>query len=157
MLPQLKPIWRRWEETQAALLAAVAEFPPDRLNWKPAGNATTLAEIVAHTAGGEAAYYRMLGDERPWSAPVPETPEEARSLLLAAGERARLAFESLSEADLSTPRADRWRPLGPEVAGPLDSIWFLEQMIRHKAYHLGQINYLDLMLTDGPSEAPGEH
>jgi len=43
------------------------------------------------------------------------------------------------------------------VAGPLDSIWFLEQMIRHKAYHLGQINYLDLMLTDGPPEAPGEH
>jgi hypothetical protein len=32
------------------------------------------------------------------------------------------------------------------VAGPLDSLWFAHQMVRHTAYHLGQVNYLHLLL-----------
>ena len=47
-------------------------------------------------------------------------------------------------------RADRWGPLGPEVPGPLDALWFALQMMRHSAYHLGQINVY-LLLLEGES------
>jgi hypothetical protein len=41
-------------------------------------------------------------------------------------------------------------PLGPEVQGPLDAMWFAQQIVRHSAYHLGQINYI-LRLLEGES------
>lgn len=31
----------------------------------------------------------------------------------------------------------------------LDALWFCEQMVRHKAYHLGQLWYLSMMLETG--------
>jgi hypothetical protein len=65
----------------------------------------------------------------------------------AAAER---AFGALTAAELGLARADEWHPLGPRVVGPLDSLWFLEQMIRHKAYHLGQLWYLSLLLEPAP-------
>ena len=32
------------------------------------------------------------------------------------------------------------------VQGPLDAMWFAQQIVRHSAYHLGQINYILLLL-----------
>ena len=52
---------------------------------------------------------------------------------------------------LGQARADGWDPLGPEVAGPLDGLWFALQMVRHSAYHLGQLNVL-LIVWEGELE-----
>jgi hypothetical protein len=35
------------------------------------------------------------------------------------------------------------------VLGPLDALWFCNQIVRHTAYHLGQINYILLLLEGG--------
>ena len=157
MLPELEPIMRRWQETHDALLEALDEFPKDRLDWRPAPNATTPAGIISHIARAEAAYARMIGDPNDREDRTPSTWEEVRELLETSAGYVRRTVERLREEDLGLSRADQWGPLGPRVEGPLDTVWFLEQMIRHKAYHLGQINYLSLMLEESAPTIPDEH
>jgi hypothetical protein len=55
-------------------------------------------------------------------------------------QRVRETFERMTPAGLRQTRADRWNPLAPVVEGPLDAQWFALQMVRHSAYHLGQLN-----------------
>ena len=54
----------------------------------------------------------------------------------------RLEQRGLLDCPIVGVAADDWNPLGPDVNGPLDALWFLEQMSRHKAYHLGQLWYI---------------
>ena len=81
------------------------------------------------------------------------TESPSRELLLRANWRLRRGevqetFEQLTPAGLRQVRADGWRPLGLPVEGPLDSLWFAMQVVRHSAYHLGQMNVYLLMWED---------
>ena len=159
--PSLIPVWKRCLETHEALVDCLERFPEDRFQWRPAPHARTAAEIVAHTARGECLYAECLQPEaatRPQIA-YPGTEEAAAPGALVPADRAsallavQLAFDfagrvvtEATEADLERICADDWNPLGPEVAGPLTGLWFVEQMNRHKAYHLGQLWYLITML-----------
>jgi hypothetical protein len=80
-------------------------------------------------------------EERPSRQRLLERLEESEGCV-------RDAFEGMTLEALLQTRADCWRPLGPEVEGPLDALWFALQMVRHSAYHLGQINVY-LLLWEG--------
>ena len=54
-------------------------------------------------------------------------------------------------SDLHLPLAEDWNPLGPPVEGPLDALWFAHQIVRHSAYHLGQVSY-QAQFSPGPDE-----
>src|SRR6266700_7545731 len=43
-------------------------------------------------------------------------------------QRVQETFEWMTPERLRQIRADRWGPLGPEVPGPLDALWFALQM-----------------------------
>jgi uncharacterized damage-inducible protein DinB len=152
MTPELEPVWKQFTETYDALRQALAEVPDDRLHWKPCPQATTVAEITRHIARGNVVYASMIADPDPARPPVEEPPHRARMLELLAEseERVRSVFEALPAEDLHHKRANDWQPLGPRVEGPLDALWFAGQMVRHSAYHLGQINYI-LRLLEGES------
>lgn len=162
----LLPVWNRCLETHEALLDCLARFPEDRFTWRPAPAARTAAEIVAHVADGECLYAECLNPSAPArpSFAYPGTEAAAAPGALVPTDRAsalrvvELAFEfaaavvsCATDADLERVAADDWNPLGPEIRGPFTGLWFIEQMNRHKAYHLGQLWYLASMLEDAPS------
>ena len=155
MIRELEPAWKQFTETYDALRQALAEVPDDRLHWKPGPAATTAALITQHIARANRAYASTIDGSSFARPPYEEAPSRERLLeLLAASEqRVQEVFEQLPAEDLRCKRADRWSPLGPEVQGPLDAMWFAQQMVRHSAYHLGQINYI-LLLIEGESSSP---
>jgi uncharacterized damage-inducible protein DinB len=164
--PHLIPVWKRCRETHEALLDCLTRFPEDRFTWRPAPCARTAAEIIAHVARGECLYALCLKPNAPGQPPIayPGTEEAAVPGSLVPKDRdsslhvIELAFDfaarvvsGATEADLERVAADDWNPLGPEVEGPLTGLWFIEQMNRHKAYHLGQLWYLISMLEEPPA------
>lgn len=146
MIAELNHFWKRFLETQAALLEAIDRLPEGRWQWQPAETANPAARIVQHIANGEAFYVSTIrGDHERrvrWEVADRVTAVEA---VTSAAHLVGDLSEELSQADLNRVCAEDWNPLGPPVDGPLDVLWFLEQMIRHKAYHLGQLNYLIAM------------
>ena len=147
MIPELRETWRRWDETHAALLDCLEQFPAQAFEWRPAPNATTASEIVIHIARAELGYSLRVAGR------VVERPEyrvrnraEALEVVNAAADQASRIVDCLRIQDLGRVVAEEWYPLGPRVEGPLTVEWFIEQMVRHKAYHLGQLWYLSMML-----------
>jgi uncharacterized damage-inducible protein DinB len=150
MIRELEPVWKQFGETYDALRQALAEVPDERLHWKPGPQATTVAGITQHITRGNRAYASMIDGRRDDRGAVEEAPDRARLLELIAESEARVrsVFDALPAEDLRRKRADHWGPLGPRVEGPLDALWFAQQIVRHSAYHLGQINYI-LRLLEG--------
>jgi uncharacterized damage-inducible protein DinB len=154
MIGELEPVWKQFQETYHALRLALAEVPDDRLHWRPGPAANTVAGIVQHTARANIAYAGMMVQGEPGERrKVEESP--GRDWLLErldeSERHVRETFERIALEALRQPRADRWNPLGPEVAGPLDAFWFAQQIVRHSAYHLGQVNvYLLLLEGENP-------
>ena len=148
MIPELEPIWRQLTETDEALREALAQVPDDRLIWRPAPGANSVAVIVQHIARANLGYANIMEvGERGERWELEEGPGRARLLerLGQSMERVRETFERMTPEALERTCATDWNPLGPEVAGPLDAFWFALQMVRHSAYHLGQINvYLQM-------------
>lgn len=152
---ELGPVWRQLSETYEALRQALAEVTDDRLHWRPGSCVNTVAGIVQHIARANIRYADMMESadlELRWE--MEDQPGRARLLerLDQSEERVRATFERMTPETLRQVRADRWQPLGPMVAGPLDAFWFALQMVRHSAYHLGQINVY-LLLWEGEREA----
>jgi uncharacterized damage-inducible protein DinB len=174
MLASLQPVWKRWRETHDALLDCLEQFPEDRLHWQPAPTATTAARILVHIARGETVYASLIdpaaagppelsypgGDEAAAAQRRAELVasvtgrEAAGRLINAAADFATRVAEGLREEDLERVLADDWNPLGPPVEGPLTVCWFLEQMNRHKAYHLGQLWYISMLAEGEGGEQP---
>src|SRR5437879_4195544 len=149
MTPELEPIWQQLVETDDALRDALARMPDDRLAWRPGAGAKTVAAIVQHIARAILGYANVMEYGEPGHRWEPEeSPSRARLLqrLDDSMRRARETFDRMTAEALRQARADRWAPLGPEVQGPLNALWFAMQMVRHSAYHLGQINVYLLML-----------
>lgn len=163
----LVPVWSRCLETHEALIDCLEQFPENQFTWRPAPAARTAAEIIAHLARGDCRYAECLNPNAP---PRPVfsglgivaaevlggiIPTDRSSSLRIVGQAFEFAAGVVSqatEADLERVAADDWAPLGPLVEGPLSGLWFIEQMNRHKAYHLGQLWYLATMLEEPPSE-----
>ena len=166
MPPYLGPIWKRCLETHEALLDWLAQFPEDRFTWRPAPAARTAAEIIVHIARGDCRYAECLNPNAParpeFAGPgmeastvpgglIPTDRDAARRVVKLAFDFSAGVVSNATEADLERVAADDWAPLGPLVEGPLTGLWFIEQMNRHKAYHLGQLWYLATMLEEAPA------
>lgn len=146
MIGELQPIWKQFEETYAPLREWLAAIPDDRLKESPAEGLASASKIVRHICRGNLVYSHMiecptepraLGD-------IPDEPDrqELLELIDRSERRVREVFEAVTEEDAHESRCDDWNPLGPPVAGPLDAVWFALQIVRHSAYHLGQVSYL---------------
>jgi uncharacterized damage-inducible protein DinB len=149
MIAELKPVWKQFEETYSALRQALTAVPDDWLLWRPALGATCVATIAQHVAGANVRYCNMIehGERgRSWDVDDHADRELLLQRLALSEERVRSCLEGIDEAELRRVVAERWHPLGQEVKGPLDVLWFAQQIVRHSAYHLGQINYILLLL-----------
>jgi uncharacterized damage-inducible protein DinB len=149
MVTELEPIWKQFEETYAALRAALALVPDDRLSWQPAPDATPAGRIAQHIARANETYANFMegvARRAGWELEENASRERIHQRLDAPEARVRACFEGMTAEQLGSVRADDWRPLGEPVTGPLDALWFAHQMVRHSAYHLGQINYIHLLL-----------
>src|SRR5262249_51044385 len=147
VIPTLLPLWKRWQETHEALLDCLEQFPEDRFHWQPAPTAASAASILVHIARGETVYALQIA---PGATGPPELSYSAQNEAIALQRRAELAAsvtsredaarllqaaagfaiqvaKELREEDLERVLADDWNPLGPEVEGPLNVLWFLEQ------------------------------
>lgn len=156
MLTELQPIRQRWEETHDALLQIIEQLPADRWQWQPAAGATTAAGIVQHIANSEKRYVEAIRALERGHYPRKAVTDlaTARAALDEAARLARECFDQLAAADLKRVCAETWAPLGPRLDRPFDVLWFLEQIIRHQAYHLGQLNYLLLMCASKEEQEP---
>jgi len=153
MIPDLEPVWKQFTETYEALRQALAEVPEDRLAWRPGPKANTVAGIVQHIARANIGYAHVMehGERGPrWQPEESPSRQWLLDRLDESAQRVQETFEWMTPERLRQIRADRWGPLGPEVPGPLDALWFALQMMRHSAYHLGQINVY-LLLLEGES------
>jgi uncharacterized damage-inducible protein DinB len=149
MVDTLQPIWKQFTETYEALRQALAEVPDDRLEWRPGPRANTVAVIVQHIARANGRYANMMERGEPGELRShEESPGRDRLLerLADSESRVRETFERMTLERLAQVCADQWSPLGPKVEGPLDALWFAQQIVRHSAYHLGQINVYLLLL-----------
>ena len=148
LLPELEPVWKQFQETYDAIRQILGELPQDRLYWRPAPGATSAGVIVRHLANGNRRYAGMMesGEPGPRIPEVEYSREELLEWLERSEDRVKTVFEQATPELLKTARADDWSPLGPRVEGPLDALWFAHQMVRHSAYHLGQLNYISLLL-----------
>lgn len=149
MTLELEPIWKQLGETYAALRQALAEVPDDRLTWRPGPKANSVAWMVQHIARANWRYaYRMEHGEQGPQLEIEETADRGQLLssLEQSERRVREVFERMTPEALRKVCADRWGPLGPAVEGPLDALWFALQIVRHSAYHLGQVNVNLLLL-----------
>jgi uncharacterized damage-inducible protein DinB len=142
VISELESVWKQFDETYAALREALAQVPDDRLTWRPGPKASPVAGILQHLARANVHYACVMdgGHYERWE--PEESPSRQRLLerLEQSEQRVRECFERMTSELLRQTRAERWRPLGPEVQGPLDALWFALQMVRHSAYHLGQLN-----------------
>lgn len=150
MLIELEPVWKQFQETYTVLRAAIAVVPDDRLAWQPSPEATSVALIAQHIARANENYANSMEGIRhraDWTLEEDAPRERILQRLDASEARVRACFEGMTAEPLRCVRADRWGPLsGPKATGPLDSLWFAHQMVRHSAYHLGQIHYIHLLL-----------
>ena len=149
VIEELEPIWQQFIETYAALRDALAHVPDSRLTWRPGPQANSVAWIVQHVNRGNLGYAHVMESGEPGPRPdLAESPSRERLIqrLRESEQTVRETYDRMTPEALRQPRADRWNPLGSEVQGPLNALWFAMQMVRHSAYHLGQINVYLLML-----------
>ncbi|MES4792959.1 MAG: hypothetical protein C4321_08200, partial [Chloroflexota bacterium] len=161
MIAELEPIWKQLNETYESLRHALAHVPEERLNWQPGPTTNSVSVIVQHIVRANLRYASFLGGPDPGlqhrrreDLATPEHAGERR-------ERARLddserslkaTLERVTPDALRAIHAGEWYPLDSHAVGPLDGFWFVLQMVRHSAYHLGQIN-LYLLLIEGETAA----
>lgn len=151
MIASLEPIWKQFGETYAAVRHVLGQVPDDRLAWRPGPRANSPAWIIQHLAQSNIRYAQMV--ERGEPGPRLQPAETAgRELLLQrideSERRVEATLGQLTPETLSVVRAESWGPLGLPVDGPLDCLWFAIQMVRHSAYHLGQLNVY-LLIWEG--------
>lgn len=144
MIQELQAVWKQFEETYAAIRESLAIIPDDKLVWQAGPNSSSASVIVRHIGRANLVYcHEIERTERDLGDPnQQQTREQLQSLLDRSETRVRDVFSAASVEDTREPRADDWAPLGKNIDGPFDAIWFAHQMVRHSAYHLGQLNYL---------------
>jgi uncharacterized damage-inducible protein DinB len=154
MVEALAPVWKQFGETCDALRQALAEVPDARLLWQPAPEAASMATMVQDIARTSEYYaYLIEHGERGPASELEEAPSRERLLerLAESERRVRAAFELITPDRLRQPHADRWWAFGKPAEGPLDALWFAMEIVRHAAYHLGQINLYLLLLEGRPA------
>jgi uncharacterized damage-inducible protein DinB len=150
VIREIEPVWKQFQETYHVLRGALAQVPDERLAWRPGGKANSIAAIVQHIISANRRYVGVIevSEGNPSVAAAQPVTRTGLLQFLDESERhVRQALERLTPERLNEPRADRWGDWDDGSQGnTLDVLWFAMQMVRHSAYHLGQINLYLLML-----------
>jgi uncharacterized damage-inducible protein DinB len=154
MVEALTPIWKQFCETHDSLRQVLSEVPDERLQWRPGPKANSVATIVQDIARANGVYAHVLEHGefvQLWE--MEESPSRDRLLeRLAESERQVCeTFERMTPDGLRRTRAERWWALGLPAEGPLDALWFAMEMVRHCAYHVGQISSY-LLIWEGEAD-----
>lgn len=144
----LKPVWKQFVETHNALIAILNEISDERMHWSPTPANWTPARIATHIAGGNVHYANLMetGESGENLAVGPHAKRaELLNLLDRSLDRVRTVLRDLPPERLRAVCATDWEPLGRVVKGDHDALWFAMQMVRHTAYHVGQLTYISQM------------
>src|SRR5690349_12804921 len=140
MIPALRPIFRHLEETYEAVRISIESAGERGLGWTPSPDAPTFARITEHIASANHTYATVIGPadvRRTWEYDSSPTREWLLARLDESLATARQTIAGVTEENLYDSRADDWCPNcdEQEIQGPLDALWFAQQMVRHTAYH----------------------
>ena len=120
-------------------------IPEERLNWKPAGTASSAMEIASHVAGVLRMWTRVLGGQE-WTRPEPAAAaslQEAQELISASAEEYATALLQVAP-----------RELGRTVGSPLGPVPLARAAVMplvDAIHHHGQIAYIQTLLGDRES------
>ena len=113
------------------------------------------AEVAEHIASANLTYAAVVGPadvRRKWEFDPAPSIDWLFTKLDSSLAVSREVLEGVTAENLTESRENDWCPNCEEqlIQGPLDALWFAMQMVRHTAYHLGQLNlYLRLLEADG--------
>jgi len=128
--------------TYDQLQHALELIPDDRMSFKAAESATTPAQIVIHACAADLSYSNLIdGGSRQVPSRAQDDPSKDALLRLVADTRQDVAalLDGMDEGDLDAERNLRWRD-------PSTVRWVVLHMLRHKHYHVGQLNYIHFLL-----------
>ena len=129
--------------TYDQLRHALELIPDDKMAFKAAPLATTPAQIVIHACSADLSYLRVIdGEARSVPVRAEESPTKAQLLELINDTEQSVTglLDGLDENALGELRKLRWRTEGATVR------WIVLHMLRHKHYHVGQLNYIHFLL-----------
>jgi uncharacterized damage-inducible protein DinB len=155
MLEVLKPVVQQLEETYEAVQISLRSAGPERLGWKPNPHLPTFAEVAEHIASANLTYAAVIGPadvRRKWDLDPAPSMDWLLTKLNESLSVSKEVLEGVTAENLTESRENDWCPNCDEqlIQGPLDALWFAMQMVRHTAYHLGQLNlYLRLIEAGG--------
>jgi len=153
MLQDLSPTARQLTETFSVFRETIAGFPPGALDRQFGGRSQSVTDIVSHVVAAQHRYDSLIRKTSDSPPSVPTLPSPATNLALCgaldlAVEEALACLEAVTPDTLHDPLAYTWGDWVADSSGnPLDARWFAGQMLRHAAYHLGQVNVYALMLA----------
>ena len=133
------------------MLKAAAHVPLDRTDWKPEGKGQSAQELLAHTAGANLFFARLIkGTEAPPTdryQNVQDITADAKTYL-----QAQEALKASAEVLGQTVRATTDEQLREERQMPWGERWKMTRVLTapgaHIAYHWGQLCYLQTLLGD---------
>lgn len=152
MIPELSTPAQQLRETFRLFQKAVGEVPETLLNQNFGGKTRSVAAIVGHVIAAQTRYETLVqngidGGE----IPTVEFPIVSHATLVDALEQSLAGglrcLENVAASEVGKPLAQWWGVwVGGKEETALDVTWFAAQMVRHAAYHCGQIYVYALML-----------
>lgn len=131
---------------------AMADFPEEKLDWRPAPGTPTAGELMGHISGGEEFFTRGLGQNdwtRPEHAPpAPDHPVTPASL----AQRLEEAHRKMKEALAGLPPQEYAAIKETPFTGPIPLQMLLYGMLEHLIHHRAQLyTYYRLLGKEPPS------
>lgn len=133
------------------MLKAAAHVPPARTGWKPEGKGQSPQELLAHTAGANLFFAKLIqGDQAPRTdryQNVQDVTADAKTY-----PQAQEALKASAQVLTQAIRATTDEQLREERQMPWGERWKMTRLITapgaHIAYHWGQLCYLQTLLGD---------
>jgi uncharacterized damage-inducible protein DinB len=125
------------------VLAAARHIPEDKLTWSPGGKATSALQILGHVSGFVEWLVQSIESGQMYQGSTDDSPAnlaEAEALCKAAMERFATWARGLSDETLSKDVVFPW-----ETAPAWRVLNYFDW---NNTYHMGQLNYIQLLLGD---------
>ena len=143
MISDLQVVWQQSAETYAVFRELLEGTTTEKLYVRPTEDIWSISDIAQHIARANIVYAMVMEGHEPFRREPTDRPSlvELLEYINYSETFVQEVFERSTTESLQLVRADDWNPLGPDVSGPLNSFWFALQIVRHTAYHVGQISY----------------
>lgn len=139
MIPFFQDYLQRLEALHRDIWRAIADLPPEALDWSPGPDMNSIAVLAAHTAGAERYW---IGDMIAGDSSSRVREEEFRTMDLDSTTLAALLTEALvhSRGVIESLGLDDLETLRTSDQGESHSVgWCLAHALEHTAQHLGHI------------------